>query len=221
MQSSKSTRPNNNQYYSQYLGLCGVLSGVALALATIIGGSMRDGYDHVRQSISELYETGAPNAKLLMILFTTYHALVIPLSIGLHFGLPNQNALKSWMGPLCLGLAGLLGIPLGCYARCDPGCFGATTVRGKLHGILVLVTVVLVFLGMFSIWQRVRGHWHGYAKYTLMTLCISTAFGIGMSPFLQGNYAGLLERISVSIILQWYAVSGICVMNASTKTKPA
>lgn len=197
------------------LGLCGVLSAAFLVLATVVGGWLREGYDFVTHTISELYETGAPNATWLMVLFTAYHALVIPLAVGLHRGLPSSP--RGWIGPVLLGAAGLLGIPLGAYARCDPGCFGATTLRGQLHGILVLVTVPLIFGAMFAVWMRLRRHggWRGYARYTLVTALVGVTFGVAMIPFVQGAYAGLLERISVGILLQWYVVMGLLLIRVS------
>lgn len=202
------------------LGLCGILSPAFLALATIVGGALRDGYDPVANSISELYEVGAPNAAWLMVLFTTYHALVIPLAIGVNRALPHTRF--GTIGPVCLGLAGLLGIPLGAYAQCDPGCFGATTFRGQLHGVLVLVTVFLIFAAMFATWLRARNHpwWRSYARYTLVTAVAGIAFGIGMTPFIQGQYAGLLERISVAIIVQWYAVTGLRLIAVARGHRP-
>lgn len=208
------------------LGLCGVLSAGFIIVATITGGLLREDYNFVEYSISELYEAGAPNAIWLMVLFTTYHALIIPFAIGLHRGLPRGK--KDWIGPLLLGLAGLLGIPLGSYARCDPGCFGATTFRGQLHGVLVLFTVPLIFGAMIAIWFRIRKSekWRNYARYTLITAIIGLAFGIGMTPFIEGYYSGLLERISVSIILQWYVIMGIrlarnaMAQQTATNTQP-
>ena len=175
----------------------------------------RADYDPVRNTISELYEAGAPNAHWLMVIFTVYHALVIPFAVGLHLGLPSSA--RGWAGPLLLGLAGVLGIPLGAYARCDPGCFDATTFRGQLHGILVIVTVPLIFAAMFSIWYRLRYHpgWRRYRRYTLTTLVVALTFGIAMIPFIRGPYAGLLERISVGLIVQWYAITGAFLVFAS------
>ncbi len=197
------------------LGLSGVLSAAFIVTATVVGVALREDANHVSFTISELYETGAPNAGWLMVLFTAYHALVIPLAIGLHRGLPRSR--RAWLGPALLGAAGILGVPLGAYARCDPGCFGATTFRGQLHGILVLVTVPLIFGAMFAIWHRVRRHpgWRGYARYTLATAVMGLGFGLGMGPFVQGPYAGLLERINVVILLQWYVVSGLVLIRAT------
>jgi hypothetical protein len=121
-----------------------------------------------------------------------------------------------------LGAAGALGIPLGAWARCDPGCFGATTFRGQMHAVLVLLTVPLIYGAMVAIWRRVRRHaaWRGYGRYTLATAVVGVLFGMGMVPFVQGPYAGLLERVSVAIMLQWYVGSGLVVMAVARGSLP-
>lgn len=197
------------------LGLSGILSAAFIITATVVGVALREDADHVAFTISELYETGAPNAAWLMVLFTAYHALVIPLAVGIHRGLPRAR--RDWLGPALLGAAGALGIPLGAYARCDPGCFGATTFRGQLHGILVLVTVPLIFGAMLAVWHRLKRHpgWRRYRRYTLVTAVVGLGFGVAMAPFVQGPYAGLLERINVAILLQWYVVTGMVLIGVA------
>ena len=190
-------------------GPCGVLAALALIPATVVGGALRDGYDPVRDAISELTEAGGPNAEWLRVLTTAYAALLIPLAYGLHRGLPPARL--GWVGPLLLGGAGLSQVPLGNYARCDAGCWEATTTRGQAHAWLVLVGVPLTFAAMFAIWLRIRRQpeWRGYARYTLATLALAVASGLIMLPFLQSDYEGLFERISTVIMLQWYVVLGV------------
>lgn len=199
------------------LGLSGILSVLFIVAATVIGVWLRPGFDHVTYTISELYEVGAPNAVTLMVLFTAYHALVIPLALGVHLALPPSR--HGWLGPALLGAAGVLGIPLGAWARCDPGCFGATTFRGQMHAVLVLLTVPLIYGAMLAIWRRLRLRqhpaWRGHARYTLVTAIVGLAFGLGMTPFVRGPYAGLLERVSVAIMLQWYVVMGLTIMRVA------
>lgn len=213
-------RPRTSPRLLWFLGLSGVLSTFFIVAATVIGVWLRPELDHVTRTISELYEAGAPNAAGLMALFTAYHALVIPLALGLHFGLPHSR--NGWVGPALLGAAGVLGIPLGAWARCDPGCFGATTLRGQMHAVLVLVTVPLIYGAMVATWRRLRLHpsWHGHARYTLTTALVGGAFGLGMTPFIQGPFAGLLERISVAVMLQWYVIMGLGVMKVARGARP-
>lgn len=208
-------RPEVSPSLLWILGLSGVLSAVLIVAATVIGVWLRPGFDHVAYTISELYEVGAPNAVGLMIGFTAYHALVIPLATGLHLGLPPSR--HGWVGPTLLAAAGALGIPLGAWARCDPGCFGATTFRGQMHAVLVLLTVPLIYGAMLAFWWRLRQHpaWHACARYTLLTALIGLGFGLAMTPFVRGPYAGLLERISVAIMLQWYVVMGLRMMGVA------
>jgi membrane associated rhomboid family serine protease len=88
-----------------------------------------------------------------------------------------------------------------------------------MHAVLVLLTVPLVYGGMIAVWSRLRRHaaWRGVARYTLATAVVGILFGLGMTPFVQGPYAGLLERISVAIMVQWYAVMGIVVMRETRR----
>lgn len=191
------------------LGLCGVLSALALISATVVGGALRDGYDPVRDAISELTEAGAPNAQWLRVLTTAYAVLLIPFAYGLNRGLPAARF--GWVGPTLLGAGGLLLVPTGNYAHCDVGCWGATTSRGQLHAWLVLAAVPLMFASILAIWLRIRRHseWRGYARHTLATLVLAVAFGLIMVPFLHSDYEGLFERISTVIMLQWYIVLGV------------
>ena len=162
--------PKNSGKKLLILGVCGILAPMFIVVATVVGGWLRrHDYNHVRDAISRLYETDAPNAAWLMVLFTAYHALVIPLAYGLHLGLARGSKCKfPWLGPALLASVGVLGIPLGSYARCYVGCWNATTFRGKLHGTLVLATVPLVLMGMLSIWMRIRrvDELQLYANYT-------------------------------------------------------
>jgi hypothetical protein len=70
---------------------------------------------------------------------------------------------------------------------------------------------------MLGIWYRLRNRpdWSRYRRYTLGTMIVGVVFGIAMVPFVQGPHAGLLERISVGLIIQWYAGTGLLVMLAS------
>lgn len=197
------------------LGFCGLASAFALVTATLVGGALREGYDPVRDAISELTEAGGPNAEWLRVLTTAYAALLIPFAYGLHRGLPSARL--GWLGPLLLGGAGLSMVPLGNYARCDTGCWEATTTRGQAHAWLVLVGVPLTFAAMFAIWLRMRRQpkWRGYARHTLATLVLAVASGLIMLPFLQSDYEGLFERISTVIMLQWYVVLGLLLIALS------
>lgn len=112
-------------------GLCGVLSAAFLVFATAVGGALREGHDPVRNSIIELYETGAPNAPWLMILFTTYHALVIPFAVGLHRGLPRSHL--GWIGPL-------FDRRLTKPRTCHQGCASSFRVSG--HASIAVIVVV-------------------------------------------------------------------------------
>ncbi len=74
----------------------GGASGIALVITyittTVVGASLRPGYSHIRDSVSELIEMGAPNKELLDIMIGSYHLLLIMFAIGLHLALPRTRA---------------------------------------------------------------------------------------------------------------------------------
>jgi hypothetical protein len=113
-------------------------------------------------------------------------------------------------------------VPLGNYGRCDTGCWDATTSGGQMHAWLVLVSVPLALAATFAIWLRIRrrSEWRGYARYTLATAVLAVASGLIMAPFLQSDYEGLFERISIAIMLQWYIVMGIRLIAISHRQTP-
>lgn len=67
-------------------GAISAVASVALyASVTVLGASLRPDYSHIRDSVSELIEIGAPNKVLLDTMMGAYHLLLIPFAYALHF----------------------------------------------------------------------------------------------------------------------------------------
>ena len=76
----------------------------------VVGAALRPGYSHIRDSVSELIEVGAPNKALLDTMISFYHVMLIMFAYGLHLALPHTR--RGWLGPALLGVTGILGIIL-------------------------------------------------------------------------------------------------------------
>ncbi len=192
----------------------GGASGIALVsiyiTTTVVGALLRPGYSHIRDSVSELIEMGAPNKGLLDMMFGSYHLLLIMFAIGLHLALPRTR--WGWLGPALVGVAGFLGIILTVHFPCDVGCeANPTTFWGKGHGVLVAISALFVFSGMLALTSRMRQNfaWSPYSRYTLISAFATFGLGIATIPFLNTDYTGLGERLALIPIFLWFVVIGL------------
>ena len=70
--------------------------GVAFYTAyVVLGGFLLHGYSHVRQTISELTATGAPNADFLRVLTAVYGFLLVVFSICAYIIFKRNNERKA------------------------------------------------------------------------------------------------------------------------------
>ncbi|WP_369075822.1 DUF998 domain-containing protein, partial [Flavihumibacter cheonanensis] len=78
----------------------------------MIGGTLRPGYSHISESVSELLSPGSPNKKLLDILNVTFALLYLLFGIGvLNFVMTSEhNVLVGRIGAgliIAVGIASL------------------------------------------------------------------------------------------------------------------
>jgi hypothetical membrane protein len=59
------------------LALCGIIAPLFFVFIVILGGTMRPGYSHLSDTISELFSPGSPNKTLLDTLHTIYQGCCI------------------------------------------------------------------------------------------------------------------------------------------------
>ena len=94
---------------------------ILLAAAMVVPGtlyfaSLRPGYSHISNTISELGETGAPRARLVAYGFFLPVGLMVWLALWLiHHGRPNASGILLALS--CLGT----GYVVAAFAPCDPG----------------------------------------------------------------------------------------------------
>lgn len=193
--------------------VCGIIAPILYLLMVIIGGALIPGYSHISETVSELLVAGAPNRTLLAALMIISSILGILFPIGLHRGINEGKGSK--VGPVFLIIVSVLTI-FTTYFPQDPGG-PPVTFAGTVHVVLIIPMVILSLGAFLAFWRRLKGdsQWAGYGRYSLITFVVAIPLGIVSAVSLDSPYVGLLERISVAVILQWGFVMAIKLFRLS------
>ena len=199
--------------FNRAFAVCGIISPLLYLMMVIIGGALIPGYSHITETVSELLVAGAPNRPLLATLMISSSVLGILFPIGLHRGINEGRGSK--VGPAFLIIASVLGI-FTTYFPQDPGG-PPVTFAGTVHVVLLIPMVILSLGAFLAFWRRLKSDslWVGYDRYSLITFIIAIPLGVISAVSLDSPYVGLLERLSVAVILQWGFVMAIKLFRLS------
>ena len=197
--------------------VCGIISPLLYLIMVIVGGALIPGYSHITETVSELLVAGAPNRSLLATLMISSSVLGILFPIGLHRGINEGRGSK--VGPTFLIIASVLGI-FTTYFPQDPGG-PPVTFAGTVHVVLLIPMVILSLGAFIAFWRRLKSDslWSGYDRYSLITFIVAIPLGVISAVSLDSPYVGLLERISVAVILQWGFFMAIKLFRLSKQVK--
>lgn len=159
----------------QIIGIAGMLGPVIYTMIWVIGGIIQPGYNHIRDDVSSLVAKGAPNKKLFDIMSLLDIALKFPLYFSLHGYIGGQG---SFIGPVCLILANILGIAVVLFYPLDEGG-ELVTPTAKMHLNLVGAMSGLSIIGMIALWRRMifTPGWVAMGNYTLVSLVVTVITG--------------------------------------------
>lgn len=190
-------------------------------VATIIGivayvatwatlGAVADGYDPLRQAISELFDLAAPTGQrvtLQVVLVVTGVAL-LPVGPVLDRVLPGEGRL----GPVLAVVAGV-GTVAVAFFPCTDGCPGAgTTLTDTMHTVLAGIGYVgLITAPLAFAWRLRTTAWRDLALAGLVL------GGVATVGFLVRNLGvdvlgGLQQRIFNTLADAWYVVAAVVVL---------
>jgi len=132
----------------QIIAICGMLSPILYTLMWILGGFLDSEYSHVRDDVSTLVATGAPNKPLLDKFLITSSVLTLIFYAGLHWGVNNGEG--SVIGPILFVVAGILSLLVAVRFPLDAGGELITT-QGKMHLTLIAISGILTIAGMVEL----------------------------------------------------------------------
>lgn len=224
MQSSHILRAGKTN--TKWLLICGVIAGPLFTVIWFLQGLTRADYDPMRHPISSLSigEFGWMQALNFLVIGT----LTFVFSLGLRSALQSRGGSK-W-GPILIGLIGIGFIgaglfvtdPMNGYPAGTPALPIQFTVVGRLHRLfsacffLGLPGACFVLARLFA--KNGKETWVMYSRATgiaFLIMFVITTLGFSQVAGLA-DYAGLLQRITVTIGLAWLTLLPLYLLKDKT-----
>ena len=200
-----------NDSLTRLLAICGTVGPILFIVAILVFGLLRPGYDPIRQYMSELGETGAPNAIEYNMPAFLLGALTIAIAFGLHRGIGEGKGSK--LAPILIAVGGV-GWVGASFFHCDPGCVNES-VTGKLHDLTGIIAVPPLIIAPLAILPRLKqdNRWQSYRPFSrivgaLGVVLFAVMFTAEVSPALA-PYRGLTQRVTFFTPLLWMEVMAI------------
>ncbi len=212
---------------TKVLLICGAIAGPLFTLAWIVEGATRANYNPLRHPISSLSIGEAGWTQVTTFMVTGLLMLAFAFGLG---RIPQIRAGSTW-GPLLIGAIGigLFGAgmfvtdPMNGYPPGTPDLLLQYSLPGRLHRLfsalvfLGLPSACFVFARLFARWGERR--WSIYSVVTgiaFLLMFIVTSAGFVQVEGLV-NYAGLFQRITLTIGWVWLTLLPIFLLRAPGK----
>ncbi|MBI2918841.1 MAG: DUF998 domain-containing protein [Chloroflexi bacterium] len=194
------------------LAFCGVAAPGIFAVLVLVGGLAYQGYSHASQAISELGGVEARYPLIQNANFFVVGVLIIALALGLHRGIGGGHGSK--LGPLLLGLFGVITAVAQPFLPCDPGC-EFESLTGTMHNLTGLASFLAAVVGIFAISRRLKSdpRWSSYRGYSVITSAVALVAlfaWIGIAKIAEvGSLNGVLQRTFVGLVIVWIEVMAL------------
>ena len=198
------------------LALCGIISPIFYHLVTFLGGAMRPGYSHIRNTVSELMAPGSPNKLLMHVLFTIGAVLSVFFGLGV-WQFIKESGYRNTLGLIGAGLLvtiGVITILTSAVFPQDPqqNWDAPPTFAGQMHKILAMGTLPVLSLAstlLIGIWMHQTGVYSGFGIYSYITLGAVVVSAVITFSTMAQPILGLTERITALVIQQWTFVLAV------------
>jgi hypothetical protein len=187
------------------IGALGIAAVALYVGATVLGGILDPQYSHVRNAISELTGSEAPNRAVLAPIYIIYNVVLFGFAYALFRASSGGSLFRVTVVLFAIG--GLSGIGQVTFFRMDAVGTAATTA-GTMHlvlaGVSSLLTVGTAIIYGFTFRQEAtfrRLSTYSFATALLLVLTASAAVAsVGT------DVMGLFERITIGVFMLWVVV---------------
>lgn len=200
------------------LALGGVAGPILFTVIVLICASLRSGYSHIHQFISELGATGTANANLMNWAgFIPTGVLITMFGVSLIQLLPKKFLTLS--GSVLIMIYGI-GVFVVGFLSCDPGCPKEGSLENNLHDKISGLIFISVIVGMLILgisFRRLR-FWNRFWLYSVISAFISAGFMAGLiNSFESTAYTGIWQRLLLLTIFLWLGVIGMQIFRSLEK----
>jgi hypothetical protein len=193
------------------------VAALLVLLCTFYFASLRPGYSHVSNTISELGETGAPNAHQVAFGFFLPVGLLVWLALWLvRRGASDSYAVFALVALSCLGT----GYAMAAFFPCDPGgpLFGSW--RTQVHNVLGFIDYEGTGIGFLLMARSFAGKRAAFPAVAFLVAGVLVLAGLALLP-LKATFPvrGLIQRVVEAI--QFTGVFFVCYLLSRKMTPPA
>jgi hypothetical membrane protein len=184
--------------------LCGVLAPLLWAAAIAFCGTIRPGFSHFTQYISELGERGS-STELLMRYGAFVPTGLMHLAFAGALAAIFRSSRLGIVAAILLGLNGLARIAAGFYP-CEVGCEDTGSLGQRMHSISAGVgfLALVVSTALWSIVLRRSSNSRNFAAYSVISGVLGLVFLLLMLWSAEhGTARGLFERLSSGVLSLW------------------
>ena len=198
------------------LAICGILSPIVYFITVALGGFLDPSYSQIGKTVSELVQRSAPNRDLLNAMLVVYNILVIPFAVGLYFGL--KKGLTRSIVMVALILTGILGTAVTVFFPLDAGG-QSITFTGMMHLVVVGLVVPCTFAFELGFWNGAKKdeRWGKLGRISVAIFVVTLISGIATAAFVNSDYRGLLERLTIGSTLFWIEIVAVKLYFATKK----
>jgi hypothetical membrane protein len=187
--------------------LCGILAPIVWASAIVLCGSLRPGYSHVTQYISELGERGSSTELIMRYAGFVPTGLMHAAFAAFLYVAFKGSRLASFAAAL-LALNGLARVAAGMFP-CETGCAGGGLISQRLHnlsalvGFFALIGAVLVCGVLFRRYQYLRV----LSLYSIGSAILGLVFLVLLERSAESRAGtGLYECLASGVLSLWILV---------------
>ncbi len=187
--------------------LCGILAPILWASAIVLCGSLRPGYSHVTQYISELGERGSSTELIMRYAGFVPTGLMHAAFAAFLYVAFKGSRLASFAAAL-LALNGLARVAAGMFP-CETGCAGGGLISQRLHnlsalvGFFALIGAVLVCGVLFRRYQYLRV----LSLYSIGSAILGLVFLVLLERSAESRAGtGLYECLASGVLSLWILV---------------
>ncbi len=184
--------------------LCGVLAPLLWASAIAYCGTLRPGFSHFTQYISELGEHGS-STELLMRYGAFVPTGLMHLAFAGALAVAFRSSRLGVLAAILLGLNGLARISAG-FFPCDIGCEETGSLGQRMHSLSAGVGFLALTVStvLWSVVFRRTPNLRNLAAYSMASGVLGLAFLLLMLWSAEhGTARGLYERLSSGVLSLW------------------